>query len=147
MLLPEQIHHTSQTTLEVVGPFKLSCVDRNFAIKGDLKVCGLELVVLHIGNANAKRLGVAGGRCSRDSEEGVSGDGHRQHRVQRVVNVLSNDIYSSRRASDKGSSMAVGGLKLGEEVVPSRSLFSERILRIDVAQGVGNRDRARHVED
>lgn len=87
-----------------------------------------------------------GGGCSGNGEKGVGSNGHGQHRVERVVNVLSNNVNSSRGASDERSSMSVGRLKLAEKVIPSWTLLSERRRRIDVAQGVGNGHGTGHDE-
>ena len=81
-----------------------------------------------------------------DGDDGVGGDGHRKHGVQRVIDVLADDVHSAGGAGHELGLVAVSGLKLGEEVVPSFCLRREGIGRVDVLEGVGDGDGTRHCD-
>lgn len=82
----------------------------------------------------------------RDGENGVGGDGHGKHRVQGVVDVLADDVHSARGAGDELGLVAVGGLKLGKEVVPSFCLRGEGVGGVDVLERVGDGHGAGHCD-
>lgn len=95
MLLPQQTKHTSKSTLEVIRPLQFCRIDRHVSVDRNLKVPGLKLV-LHISDADAECLGVVGDGGVRHGQEGVGGDGHGEHRVEGVVNVLADNVDSAR---------------------------------------------------
>lgn len=81
-----------------------------------------------------------------NGDDGVGGDGHGKNRIQRVVDVLADDVHSAGGARDKLGLVAVGRLELGEEVVPSFCLRGEGIGRVDVLERVGDGDGAGHCD-
>jgi len=58
--------------------------------------------------------------------------------------VFANYVDSSRRARDELGGVAVGGLKLGQQIVPSGGLDRQRIFCVYILQGLCNGDKASH---
>ena len=145
MLLAQQLQSAAQARLEVVGPFVNGSVDVNLVI-GNVELAGLELGVLDVGDLDPEGALLGSWQVGGDGDDGVGGDGHGKHRVQGVVDVLADDVHSAGGARHELGLVAVGGLKLGEEVVPSFLLRGEGIGCVDVLERVGDGDGAGHCE-
>lgn len=144
VLLAQQLERSTQPALEVVGPLELCRVD--FNISGDwyLELGRGKLVVEDVVDADLKGLRLRRGGPTGQGDDGVGGDGHGQNCVQRVVDVLADDVNSAGRSRHKGRLVAIGAGELGHEGVPSRSFGGEGGFGVNVCEGARDGDRARH---
>ncbi|TKW53682.1 hypothetical protein CTA1_5506, partial [Colletotrichum tanaceti] len=146
VLAAQQAESAAQAALEVVGPLVDFGVDGHVAADGHLQDARRVLVGLGVGDAHGEGVGVVGRGVVGDGEgeDGVGGDGHGQDRVERVVDVLADDVHAARGAGDDGGRVAVLGLELRQQRGPALRLDGQGIFGVDVGERGRGGDGAGH---
>lgn len=148
VLLAQELECATQAGLEVVGPFVHRGVNLD-GVRGNVELAGGEFGGLDVGDLNLEsaRLHVGGVDFGGDGDDGIGGNGHGQDGVERVVNVLANNVDSAWGAGDKVGGLAICRLELGQEIVPPFALGGEGICCVDLVQRPRERDWAGHDQE
>ena len=148
MFYLQEFERPFEATFEIIRPFVYLRVNLDVII-WKLEISGWEYGGLDVRQTNFKGVGRAGGirrRKNRDSDEAISRYCHRENRVERVIDVFSNDIYPTWGARHEVGGVAIGGLEGLQEMAPSFPLRWKSIGGVDVFKQADNGYSARHID-
>lgn len=117
VVLAEKLQCADQACFEVVDPLVFLRVNHNILVKGDTELAGGELLRIDIGDLD----GSFGSFCrdNFDGDNDIDADSCGQDIIQIVVDVLADDVYTTRATCNEIRLLAIGLGELLDEIVPA----------------------------
>ena len=141
----QHLARAPQPALEVVGPLVDGGINLD-AAEGNVQLAGRKAIVLDVGDPDL--VGAVVGRRSvgsrGDGKQAVGRDGHGQHAIQRVVDVLADDVHAAGAARHEVGLAAEALPEAGEEPSPSFRLLLHGGFGIDLGKRLDDRDEVGH---